>query len=126
MPPPDNPTPPPAWTPTATVPPGMPYVRINEITIDDQQHYVVAYETFEYTEQLPGVHVHFFFDTVTPENAGVPGSGPWFLYGGPRPFTQYTLHDRPAGATQMCALVANSDHSVQPNSGNCVYLPDSP
>jgi hypothetical protein len=126
MPPPDNPTPPPAWTPTATVPPGMPYVRINEITIDDQQHYVVAYETFEYTEQLPGVHVHFFFDTVTPENAGVPGSGPWFLYGGPRPFTQYTLHDRPAGASQMCALVANSDHSVQPNSGNCVYLPDSP
>lgn len=122
MPPPDNPTPP----PTATVPLGIPYVRINEITIDDQQRYVVAYETFEYTEQLPGVHVHFFFDTVTPENAGVPGSGPWFLYGGPRPFTQYTLHDRPAGATQMCALVANSDHSVQPNSGNCVYLPDNP
>ena len=109
--------------PTATVPPGIPYVRVNEISIDDQGRYVVAYETFEYTEQLPGMHVHFFFDTVPPEQAGVPGSGPWFLYGGPRPFTGYWVSDRPSGANQMCALVANADHSIQLNSGNCVDLP---
>jgi hypothetical protein len=112
----------PSMTPTATVPPGIPYVRINSISIDGD-HYVVEYETFEYTEQLPGMHVHFFFNTVSPENAGVPGSGPWYLYGGPRPFTKYRLSDRPAAATQMCALVANANHSVQPNSGNCVDLP---
>jgi hypothetical protein len=84
---------------------------------------VVEYETFGYTEALPGMHVHFFFNIVSPENAGVPGSGPWILYGGPRPFTRYKVSDRPASATQMCALAANSNHSVVANSGNCVDLP---
>ena len=112
-----------ADTPTATVPPGIPFVRINAIIIDSENRYVVEYETFEFTEILPGVHIHFFFNTVSPENAGSPGSGPWFLYGGPRPFTGYRVSDRPAAATQMCSLVANGNHSVQPNSGNCVDLP---
>jgi hypothetical protein len=119
-------TPLPTLTPTSDVPPGVLYVRINNITIDDQNRYVVEYETFEYTEQLPGMHVHFFFDTVPPEQAGVPGSGPWKLYGGPRPFTEYTIDQRPPQALQMCALVANSDHSVHLNSGNCFILPESP
>ncbi len=118
----------PTETPTETaVPsptePAGPYVRIDSITVDSDNRYVVTYETFGYTEQLPGMHVHFFFNTVSPENAGVPGSGPWILYGGPRPFTKYRVSDRPSAATQMCALVANSNHSVQPNSGNCVDLP---
>lgn len=98
-------------------------VRITNITQDNDGRYVVAYETTGYTETLPGMHVHFFFDTVTQANAGVPGSGPWILYGGPRPFTQYTIYDRPAAATQLCALVANPDHSIQMNSGNCYNLP---
>jgi len=84
----------------------------------------VEYETFGYTEQLPGMHGHFFFDTVPPAQAGAPGSGPWNLYGGPRPFTEYAVSNRPAGAMQMCALVANADHSVQPDSGNCEDLPE--
>ena len=112
----------PTVPPQPTLPP-TPYVLINSITIDQNNHYVVEYETFGYTEQLPGMHVHFFFNTVPPEQAGVPGSGPWILYGGPRPFTQYTVGDRPAQATQMCALVANADHSIQLNTGNCVDLP---
>jgi hypothetical protein len=110
-------------TPTATVPPGVPFARVNSIIIDDQDRYVVEYETFEFTEVLPGMHLHFFFNSVPPENAGSPGSGPWFLYGGPRPFTGYRVSDRPAAATQICVLVANSNHSVQPNSGNCFDLP---
>jgi len=109
-------------TPTFA-PPYTPFVRIINITIDDQQRYVVEYETYGYTEQLPGVHVHFFFNTVYQENAGVPGSGPWILYGGPRPFTGYAVKDRPDAATQMCARVANSNHSIQLDSGNCVDLP---
>jgi hypothetical protein len=69
------------------------------------------------------MHVHFFFNTVSQENAGIPGSGPWILYGGPRPFREYRLSDKPAAATQMCALVANEDHSIIPDSGNCFPLP---
>ena len=50
-------------------------------------------------------------------------SGPWILYGGASPFTGYGVGDRPGGATQMCILVANADHSVQLGTGNCVDLP---
>jgi hypothetical protein len=85
--------------------------------------YEINYDTMGFTESLPGMHVHFFFDTVSPENAGVPGSGPWILYGGPRPFTGYTAADRPEGASQMCILVANPDHSVRAGSGACYPLP---
>jgi len=114
----------PQVTPTVWVPPAPLFARITGITIDAaDSRYVVEYETYGYTEQLPGMHVHFFFDTVTPENAGIPGSGPWFLYGGPRPFREYRLSDKPAAATQMCALVALDDHSIIPESGNCVPLP---
>jgi len=109
--------------PTATEPPEL-GVAITGIALEGST-YVVSYETYGYTEQLPGMHVHFFFNTVPPEQAGVPGNGPWFLYGGPRPFTGYTTADRPAGATQMCALVANADHSVVAGSGNCWNLPDA-
>jgi hypothetical protein len=96
---------------------------ITNITIDDQNRYVIEYETYGFTEQLPGMHVHFFFNSVPPDQAGIPGAGPWILYGGPRPFTQYRVSDKPASATQMCILVANEDHSVIQGSGNCVYLP---
>lgn len=114
-------TPPPSPTPTATYPPL--YVRINNITLNASNAYVVDYETFGYTEQLPGMHIHFFFNTVSPDQAGMPGAGPWFLYGGPRPFTGYTTSNRPAQATQMCALVANANHSIILDSGNCFNLP---
>jgi hypothetical protein len=97
-------------------------VRIDNIR-EEAGVYLVEYSTTGYTEQLPGVHVHFFFDTVAPDNAGLPQSGPWYVWGGPRPFDGYRVTDRPADAQQMCALVANADHTIQPNSGNCVYLP---
>ena len=108
-------------TPTVTLPPL--YVRINAITLNASNVYVVDYETFGYTEQLPGMHVHFFFNTVPPEQAGMPGNGPWILYGGPRPFARYRVSDRPSQADQMCALVANADHSIILESGNCMILP---
>jgi tRNA A-37 threonylcarbamoyl transferase component Bud32 len=115
-------TPAPTLVPTLAQPKTL-SVRINRITINTQKQYVVEYETVGYTEKLPGMHIHFFFNRVPPEQAGVPGSGPWILYGGPRPFTGYKVSDRPSAATKMCALVANPDHSIQLNSGNCVDLP---
>ncbi|MBN2500968.1 MAG: hypothetical protein JXB38_09350, partial [Anaerolineales bacterium] len=114
-------TPTPTVPPTATVPPG-PFVRINNITIENG-YYIVEYETFEYTEALPGVHIHFFYDTVPPEQAGVPNSGPWIVWGGPRPFNGYTVASTPQYATQMCALVANANHTINLETGNCFDLP---
>jgi uncharacterized repeat protein (TIGR01451 family) len=96
--------------------------HITDIAIQSND-YVVYFETYGFTPEMPGQHVHFFFDTVPPEQAGVPGSGPWFAYGGASPFTGYGIADRPEGATQMCILVANPDHSVQAETGNCYVLP---
>ncbi|MEW5938572.1 MAG: protein kinase [Chloroflexota bacterium] len=115
LPPPETPI------PTNTFPPL--YVQILGIAIDGSNRYVVEYQTYGYTETLPGMHIHFFFDTVPPEQAGVPGSGPWILYGGPRPFTGYSVGDRPSSAIQMCALVAYQNHSIILGSGNCFDLP---
>jgi hypothetical protein len=98
--------------------------QITGITIDDQNRYVVAYQTQGFTEQLPGTHLHFFFNTVPPEQVGMAGGGNRLMFGGPSPFTGYQTSNRPAEATQLCVLVANPDHSVIPNSGNCFNLPD--
>ena len=114
-------TPEPTVIPTATLPPG-PQVRITSIILDGST-YEVAYETYEYTEALPGMHVHFYFNNYTQSQAGVGGGGSWKVYGGPRPFRQYSTANLPAGATQMCANVANSDHTVVLDTGNCMDLP---
>lgn len=106
----------------ATPTPSGPYVVITAIRVEGSL-YAVDYEVHNFTD---GLHVHIFFNTVPPEQAGSPGSGPWKLtwgtYGDP-PFTQYSIAARPANATQMCALVANPNHSIQLNTGNCMDLP---
>jgi molecular chaperone DnaK len=127
-----TPSPSPVVTPTAVpsptaVPPSATpagrQARITGITISGGR-YVVDYDVFNFTPELPGGrHVHFFFDTVTPENAGVPGKGPWFLYAGPVPFKEYKVSERPSGAQQICVLVARADHSVVQDTGNCVDIP---
>lgn len=85
--------------------------------------YEVDFSTSGFTPEMPGTHLHFFTDLVSPEQAGSPGSGPWKVYAGPSPYTGYSFSDIPNGVTQLCVLVANSDHTVQPNSGNCYTLP---
>ncbi|MDR3576064.1 MAG: serine/threonine-protein kinase [Anaerolineaceae bacterium] len=113
----------PVFTPTATIPTNGVYIRINNIQIENGR-YVVNYQTFNYQEQLSGTHEHFFFNTVPPDQAGEPGKGPWMLFAGPNPFRGLMVANRPSGATQLCALVANPDHTVQPNTGNCINLPN--
>ena len=124
-----EPTETPTETPVPYTPtPETPYVVITGISIDSSNYYVVDYEVHNFPSDTPGMHVHMFFNTVPPDQAGVPGSGPWKLtwgrYGDP-PFKQYTVSNRPSGATQMCSLVANPNHTVQPNSGNCMDLPEN-
>jgi len=112
----------PTAKPTPTPTPAGRQARITDIRVRNGR-YIVEYEVFGYRQELPGRHVHFFFDTVPQREAGVPGGGPWILYAGPSPFTQYSVSDRPASATQMCILVANPDHSINRGTGNCVDLP---
>jgi hypothetical protein len=113
--------------PTNTPLPG-PYAQINQITVQGDD-YVVEYETIGFTETQTGWHTHFFFNTVYPEQAGMPATGPWQVYYGPNPFRLYKVSDRPAGATQMCVRVANADHSLYHtpagsiDTGNCAPLP---
>ena len=111
--------------PSGATPDGL-SVEILHIGMDDQGRYVVEFETVGFTAQLPGTHIHFFFDTVPPEQVGISAGGLRLMYGGLSPFTGYARTDRPAEAGQMCALVANPDHSVLPGSGNCMMLPDAP
>ena len=102
--------------------------RIDRIDLQNGRYWVY-FETFGFTPQLPGQHVHFFFDSVPPDQAGAPGSGPWQLYpaspgaANTSPFKLLGVSDRPASASQMCILVANADHSVNQGTGNCVDLP---
>jgi len=108
----------------------VPFARITGITLNGDV-YEVAFETAGFTPQLATgkQHLHFFFDTVPPSEAGVPGAGPWKIYptspGGPAnsPYTGYTQSEKPSGATQMCVLIAEYDHSVRQGSGNCFNLP---
>ncbi len=110
-------TPPPAPAPTSG--PSVVIVRVSQ----DGNTLVVDYETIGYIESPAGRHIHFFFNNVSPDQAGIPGQGPWLMYSGPRPFRDATISEIPPGVTQICALVANPDHSVLPGSGNCVDLP---
>lgn len=120
----ETPTPSFTETPIATATPEGPYVVITSILLENNV-YVVDYEVHNFPDNPPN-HVHMFFNTVPPEQAGSPAAGPWKLtwmvYGDP-PFTGYGPADRPSNATQICALVANSNHSVILGTGNCVDLP---
>jgi hypothetical protein len=98
-------------------------VEITAITTDDQGRFVVEYTTTGFQEQLPGTHLHFFYNTFTQEEVGIEGEGKRLMFGGPSPFTGFTTADRPAGANQICAVVANPDHSIIADSGNCLSLP---
>ncbi|NJN54189.1 MAG: DUF11 domain-containing protein [Anaerolineae bacterium] len=100
----------------------QPSVEITDIVISGG-NYVVQFTAHHYTPMLPGIHIHFFFNTVPPEQAGMPGTGPWLIHGSTAPFSGYAVAARPVGATQLCALVANENHSIRLNTGNCYALP---
>ena len=112
------------FTSTPTIPVGVPFARILAINLDNEGRYQVEYETFEFTENLEGLHVHFYFNTVPQEEAGPPSQGPYYIWGGPRPFNGVRQVERPELASQLCVRVVNPDHSVHLDSGNCAVLPD--
>ena len=76
-------------------------------------------------------HVHFFFDTTAPDDAGTNSSTPgqWTVWdrvegGGALRFDAATVAEAETeGARRLCVLVADSSHGVEPDSGNCLDLP---
>ena len=98
-------------------------VEITGITVDSHSRYVVEYVTYGFTSHWPGIHVHFFFDTVKPEELGKKGGSTNFSHGGSSPYSGYSTADRPQGATQLCAIVALADNTVVPDSHHCFALP---
>lgn len=117
----------PTGPPTEGLPGGR-YVEIDTITASGSA-YAVEFTPYNFVPLIGSgdqdFHVHFFWNSVEPQNAGTnsPSPGEWFLYDGGSPFTGYSFADRPPEATQLCALVADSAHGVTVGSGNCVTLP---
>jgi hypothetical protein len=100
--------------------PSLPAIELTGITLDAQQRYAVDFVVKDFVPTYPGgTHIHFYFNTFTADQVGIGGNANRRSYGGSPPFTDYGAADRPEGATQLCAIVANPDHSVLPNSGNC-------
>jgi molecular chaperone DnaK len=117
-------------------------VSIDSIKLDGDQ-YVAQYTTFGYDplifeEGVKGTaedhHVHFFFDSVAAQDAGVnsPTPGAWVVWdrdsgGGTLRFDAYGPADSddfsgtPAG--QLCAAVATSGHEVFAETASCMALP---
>jgi molecular chaperone DnaK len=117
-------------------------VSIDSIELDGDQ-YVARYTTFGYDPLIfeDGVkgspddhHVHFFFDSVAAQDAGVnsPTPGAWVVWdresgGGTLRFDAYGVGDSddfsgtPAG--RLCAAVATSGHEVFADTASCMELP---
>ncbi len=113
--------------------PDTPSVRILSVFVSGEKYLVYFDENVFDNEDLMSVdpeydvgeHVHFYFDKVDEVRAGLPGAGPWYGYVGNSPLRHYFLRDRPKGATRLCAVIANPDHSARAGTGNCVDLPDA-
>ena len=119
-----TPVPTPVPTPTPTPTPEGRFAWINSIGISGNA-YAVDFSVYHYTPDMTGgYHVHFFWDTIPPKEAGIPADHRnWILYDKPNPFKGYKVADRPKAAKKMCILVARPDHSVIQKTGNCVDLP---
>lgn len=117
-------------------------VSIDSIALEGDT-YVATYSVvgFEPVIFEPGVkgtaddhHIHFFFDTTAAANAGSNGQPPglWELWDrdrgqGSLRFDAFNLTNAAdfggEGAGQLCAVVSDSGHSIDADSGNCVELP---
>jgi molecular chaperone DnaK len=106
-------------------------VRIDSIEVDDGRYWV-RYRTAGFEPLIADDpdehHLHLFFDTVDPElagtNTGRPDVGPWVLWDDPAVFDEYGPADRPEGASQICAMVADYLHRVELDTLSCWALPD--
>jgi hypothetical protein len=126
----------PTTTTAPPTPPG-PFVTVTGIT-DQSGTYAIEFEAQDFVPTFnTGLHVHFFwntFDRATAGTNGVPAPSQWLAYEGGSPAVSgmFTTSNRPAGANQICSLVANPAHEIadvdgdgepDPDTGTCADLP---
>jgi len=118
---------------TSSAAPAKPTVHITSVQ-KSRDTYTIDFSTSGFSPTLDGDseshHIHFFFNTTKPANAGANGDPPgtWDLYGGESPYVGSAQKiggpSGDKGATAVCAVVATPKHEVSdPNSGNCVPIP---
>jgi hypothetical protein len=124
----------PSASPTSAVAPTLPAApsalptvaearaAVTSVTLAGSR-YEVAFTTTGFEPSMAGRHVHFFWNTVDPAQAGEPGDGAYVVYAGQSPFAEFAPSGRPEGATAICIVVASVDHSVVAGSGSCAPLP---
>lgn len=122
-----------AVTPTCVASSGLCAV-IDSITIEDD-HFLVAYSTVGYEPKIDdgdpaSHHIHFFYDSVPVERAGLPvGDGTdWVVWDvderGQKFFRSFRVDDVPEGAGSICAIVATHDHHIDEGAvPSCRPLP---
>lgn len=110
-----------------------PYVEITGVELQGER-YLVHFQLHGFTPSQAELHTHFFLSpNYEPQNAGNNGepSGDWHLTYETETFLTKYGPGNSDGATEMCAVVADSGHNVADRhremegnrSGNCWPLP---
>ena len=80
--------------------------------------YEITYETINFEPLIADHHLHFHWNTFAPGSVGTTSDpiGEWIVWDlddqGRKVFDQFSPSEIPAGATQICAVVANASHAV--------------
>jgi len=115
------------------------FVCIRSVSVDADGGLVAPFDATNFEPFIGGApnhHIHFYFPVgVIAENqlnAGTSGPSPggWRIWDTPSTFgpggnvAAYTVDEAAAvEATELCALVADAQHQVIADSGNCVEIP---
>jgi hypothetical protein len=111
--------------------PGVKCINMRSISISGQS-IVIEWDALNFTPALQSFHAHFFWDTITPKQAGTNAAkfgatvGTWELTD-KQPFRsegELRVANRPAAAKQVCVTVADVAHAlVDPEVFDCIALP---
>jgi hypothetical protein len=111
--------------------PGVKCINLRTIAISGQS-VVIEWDALNFTPSLQSFHAHFFWDTISPKQAGTNASkfgttvGTWELTD-KQPFrseNELRVANRPAAAKQVCVTVADVSHAlVDPEIFDCIPLP---
>ncbi len=124
-------------TTTTTLPPNpcdalnAPFVCMDDITVDPNGTLSIRFSPVGFTPNISSDHIHFFFNTpqimenLLNAGTGGPNAQSWVVWDVPNPATPFTLEQaRASGATELCALIAGSLHTVNLGTGHCTDISD--